>query len=31
MKDFSRSLAMVRGVQCGAEWAEAFEVYRLLA
>jgi len=32
MKDeFARSLAMVRAVQCGADWAEAFEVYRLLA
>lgn len=29
--DFIRSLAKVRGVQCNAEWAEAFEVYRWLA
>lgn len=28
-EDFIRSLAKVRGVQCNAEWAEAFEVYRL--
>lgn len=28
--DFIRSLARVRGVQCNAEWAEAFEVVRLV-
>ena len=28
--DFIRSLAKVRGVQCGSEWAEAFEVQRLV-
>lgn len=27
--DFMRSLAVVRGVQCGAPFAEAFEVYRM--
>jgi LmbE family N-acetylglucosaminyl deacetylase len=30
-EDFIRSLARVRGVQCGAEYAEAFEVYKLFA
>jgi len=28
--DFIRSLAMVRGVQCGAQYAEAFELIRLI-
>jgi len=27
---FTRSLATVRGVQCGAQYAEAFEIYRLI-
>jgi LmbE family N-acetylglucosaminyl deacetylase len=30
-EDFIRGLAKVRGVQSGAEYAEAFEVYRLLS
>lgn len=30
-EDFIRSLAKVRGVQCNAEYAETFEIYRLLA
>ncbi|MFZ9387408.1 MAG: PIG-L deacetylase family protein [Chitinophagaceae bacterium] len=29
-EDFIRSLARVRGVQCGAEYAEAFEVYKMI-
>ena len=29
--DFIISLARVRGVQCNAEYAEAFEVYRLIS
>jgi LmbE family N-acetylglucosaminyl deacetylase len=29
-EDFVRSLAKVRGVQCQAEFAEAFEVYRII-
>ncbi len=29
-EDFIRSLAKVRGVQCGSEYAEAFEVYRMI-
>lgn len=29
-EDFIRSLAKVRGVQCGAEYAEAFEVYKMI-
>lgn len=29
-EDFIRSLAKVRGVQCGSEYAEAFEVYKLI-
>jgi N-acetylglucosamine malate deacetylase 1 len=29
--DFIRSLAKVRGVQCNAEFAEAFELYRLIS
>lgn len=29
-EDFIRSLAKVRGVQCNSEWAEAFEVYRVI-
>lgn len=28
--DFIRSLAKVRGVQCGQEFAEAFEVYKMI-
>ena len=28
--DFARSLATVRGMQCNADYAEAFEVYRLM-
>ncbi len=27
--DFMKALAVVRGVQCGADFAEAFEVYRM--
>lgn len=30
-EDFIRSLAKVRGVQCNAEFAEAFEMYRLIS
>lgn len=30
-EDFIRSLAKVRGVQCGNQLAEAFEVYRLIS
>ena len=30
-EDFNRGLARVRGVQCGATWAEAFEVIRLVS
>ncbi len=30
-EDFTRSLAKVRGVQCSAGYAEAFEVYRLIS
>lgn len=30
-KNFTRSLATVRGVQCNAEYAEAFEVYKLIS
>ena len=30
-EDFSRSLAKVRGVQCNSEYAEAFEVYKLIS
>jgi N-acetylglucosamine malate deacetylase 1 len=30
-EDFIRSLAKVRGVQCNSEYAEAFEVYRLIS
>lgn len=30
-EDFVRSLAKVRGVQCNSDFAEAFEVYRLLS
>jgi len=30
-EDFIRSLAKVRGVQCGSEYAEAFEVYKLIS
>lgn len=30
-EDFIRALAKVRGVQCGAEYAEAFEVYKLIS
>jgi len=29
-EDFIRSLAKVRGVQCNSEYAEAFEVYKLI-
>jgi LmbE family N-acetylglucosaminyl deacetylase len=29
-EDFSRSLAKVRGVQCNNEFAEAFEVYKMI-
>lgn len=29
-EDFTRSLAKVRGVQCGSEYAEAFETYKLI-
>ncbi len=29
-EDFIRSLAKVRAVQCGSEYAEAFEVYRMI-
>lgn len=30
-EDFIRSLARVRGVQCNAEYAEAFEIYKLIS
>ncbi|MGQ0739897.1 MAG: PIG-L deacetylase family protein [Bacteroidota bacterium] len=30
-EDFIRSLAKVRGVQCGSEYAEAFEVYKMIS
>jgi LmbE family N-acetylglucosaminyl deacetylase len=30
-EEFIRSLARVRGVQCNAEYAEAFEIYRVLS
>lgn len=30
-EDFIRSLAKVRGVQCNSEFAEAFEVYKLIS
>jgi LmbE family N-acetylglucosaminyl deacetylase len=30
-EDFIRSLAKVRGVQCNSDYAEAFEVYRLIS
>ena len=30
-EDFIRSLARVRGVQCNSEYAEAFEVYKLIS
>jgi N-acetylglucosamine malate deacetylase 1 len=30
-EDFIRALVKVRGVQCGAEYAEAFEVYKIIA
>ena len=30
-EDFIRSLAKVRGVQCNTEYAEAFEVYKLIS
>jgi N-acetylglucosamine malate deacetylase 1 len=30
-EDFTRSLAKVRGVQCNAEYAEAFEVYKWIS
>jgi N-acetylglucosamine malate deacetylase 1 len=30
-EDFIRSLAKVRGVQCNSEYAEAFEVYRMIS
>lgn len=29
--DFIRSLAKVRGVQCGSQYAEAFEIYKLIS
>ncbi len=29
-EDFTRSLAKVRGVQCNSEYAEAFEIYKLI-
>jgi hypothetical protein len=29
-EDFIRSLAKVRGVQCNSEYAEAFEMYKLI-
>ena len=29
-EDFIRSLAKVRGVQCNSEYAEAFEVYKII-
>lgn len=30
-EDFIRSLAKVRGIQCNSEYAEAFEVYKLIS
>jgi len=30
-EDFIRSLAKVRGVQCNNEFAEAFEVYKIIS
>ncbi len=30
-EDFTRSLAKVRGVQCNAQFAEAFEIYKLIS
>ena len=30
-EDFIRSLAKVRGVQCNSEYAEAFEIYKLIS
>jgi hypothetical protein len=30
-KEFIRALARVRGVQCGAEYAEAFDVVRIVS
>ncbi len=30
-EDFIRSLAIVRGVQCNAPFAEAFEIYKLIS
>ncbi|MFZ1313994.1 MAG: hypothetical protein WAR38_14100, partial [Chitinophagaceae bacterium] len=30
-EDFIRSLAKVRGVQCNSEFAEAFEIYKLIS
>lgn len=30
-EDFTRSLAKVRGVQCNADYAEAFEIYKLIS
>jgi LmbE family N-acetylglucosaminyl deacetylase len=30
-EDFTRSLARVRGVQCGSQYAEAFESYKFIA
>lgn len=30
-EDFTRSLAKVRGVQCNAAYAEAFEIYKLIS
>jgi LmbE family N-acetylglucosaminyl deacetylase len=30
-ENFTRSLATVRGIQCNAEFAEAFEVYKLIS
>lgn len=29
--DFTRSLAKVRGVQCNSEYAEAFEIYKIIS
>jgi LmbE family N-acetylglucosaminyl deacetylase len=30
-EDFTRSLAKVRGVQCNSDYAEAFEIYKLIS
>ena len=30
-EEFVRSLATIRGVQCGNKFAEAFEIYRLIS